>query len=207
MPIDSIAVPLPFSNIMVRQTIEEIPLTIDTIIETPALISVPVNGMLKDGYSISDIVVNDTVMLLGPREMIEILDIVPTETLDIKNRNESFSKQIRIAPISPLVTTSQSTVIAEVLIDTTVERRFVNIPLKLIFTPYQRVTSERISLDTLIVKGPRSRMENLRKGDITVRISLSQLESGDYDLPATIVLPDYIIPVYSSPQRFAIKIH
>jgi len=207
IPVNSLPTPIPFNNITVEHTIETISFTIDTIIESQASIMVPLQGNLKNGYSISDVVINDSLFIIGPRGMIETTEFVLTETLDVKNRSNSFSKQVHLAPHSPLVNLSRSVVTAEIIIDTTVERMITNLPLKLIFTPYQRVTSEKISLDTLIVKGPRSRMNNLSKGDITVRITLSQLTSGEHNLPATIILPDYVTPVYSSPKRFAIKIH
>jgi hypothetical protein len=50
-------------------------------------------------------------------------------------------------------------------------------------------------------------VERLMKKDITVRIRLSQVEPGAYDFPATIVLPDYITPVSSQPQRFKVTIY
>lgn len=207
IPVESLTIPIPFTNIVINHTIKEISFTIDTVIEKKTLIKVPIEGTLKQGYSINDVVVDDTISIIGPRDILQSTEFVFTETLDVKNKSTSFSKQLKIKPMSPLVQISQSIVTAEIIIDTTVEKMFVNIPLKLIFTPYQRVTSEKISLDTLLVQGPRDRMENLMKGDITVRITLSQLTSGDYNLPATIILPDYVTPVYSSPKRFAIKIY
>lgn len=207
IPVESLTIPIPFTNIVINHTIKEISFTIDTVIEKKTLIKVPIKGTLKQGYSINDVVVDDTISIIGPRDILQSTEFVFTETLDVKNKSTSFSKQLKIKPMSPLVQISQSIVTAEIIIDTTVEKMFVNIPLKLIFTPYQRVTSEKISLDTLLVQGPRDRMENLMKGDITVRITLSQLTSGDYNLPATIILPDYVTPVYSSPKRFAIKIY
>ncbi|GAH34003.1 unnamed protein product, partial [marine sediment metagenome] len=45
------------------------------------------------------------------------------------------------------------------------------------------------------------------KKDISVKIKLTELSPGEYDLPASITLPDYIKPVYSNPKRFKIKIY
>jgi YbbR domain-containing protein len=204
--VGSLYVSMPFNNIIVEHTLPFITITIDTIVEQEIAVNVPLKGALKQGYSVNDIIIQDTIMVTGPRNLLQAMEAVLTETLDVKNRELSFSKNIRLAPLSPLIQVSQPEVEAEILVDTTIERRFTNIPLKLIFTPYQRVTSEKISLDTLLVKGPRSRMNMLNKGDITVRITITQLSTGEYELPATIILPDYITPVYSSPKRFSIKI-
>ncbi|MBN2619581.1 YbbR-like domain-containing protein [candidate division WOR-3 bacterium] len=206
IPVGSLSISMPFNNITVNHSSPLITITIDTIVEQEIAVSVPLRGTLKQGYSVNDIIIKDTIMVTGPRDLLQTMEAVLTETLDVKNRSMSFSKIIRLAPVSPLIHVSQPAVEAEILVDTTIERRFTNIPLKLIFTPYQRVTSEKISLDTLLIKGPRSRMNLLNKGDITVRITLTQLSTGEYELPATIILPDYITPVYSSPKRFSIKI-
>ena len=84
---------------------------------------------------------------------------------------------------------------------------FTNIALTLLFTPEQRVSSEKISLDTLIVQGPSNRMHGLKKKDITVKITLTKLPAGEHYLPATIVLPQYIKPVNSVPKKFKITIY
>lgn len=206
IPVDSLYISMPFNNITVDHTVRAITITIDTIISREIAVNVVLKGDLKQGYSVNDILIKDTIFVTGPRDLLQTMNGVSTETLDVKNKDASFSKDVRFTPWSRLIQISQPSVKAEILIDTTIERRFTNIPLKLIFTPYQRVTSEKISLDTLLVRGPRSKMNTLSKADITVRITLTQLTAGEYDLPATIILPDYLTPVYSSPKRFAIKI-
>jgi hypothetical protein len=40
-----------------------------------------------------------------------------------------------------------------------------------------------------------------------IRVKLTRLSAGDYELPAEINLPEFIKPIYSSPQRFSIRIY
>ena len=135
------------------------------------------------------------------------LSEIATETLSVKNRNRTFTKKLRLTLGSPLLEVSRKDVSVEVVVDSSIEKIFTDIPLRLVFTPDQRVSSDEVALDTLVVQGARSRIDELRWQDITVQIRLTKLSPGEYDLPATILLPDYITPVYSEPQRFNIVIY
>jgi hypothetical protein len=202
-----IVIPVAFGDIAVRYNVQSIKLTVDQKISKKMNVNVPIKGSLKEGYSINDIIVLDTVNLTGPKDMLRTMSEILAETLDVKNKSTSYITESKIVQVSPLFEISKEYVRVEVKVDTTDEKLFTNLPLKLIFTPDQRVSSEKISLDTLIVRGSRMRTANLRKRNIDVEIKLTKLAPGDYNLPATIILPKYITPVYSNPKRFKIKIH
>ena len=208
IPVRNLIVPLGFSDVSITYpTAKAITITIDEKLSKQVEVKVPVKGSLKEGYSINDIVVLDTIVATGPASILRELNELTTESLNVKNKNTSFVKRLKIAEPPLLVQISQREVQTEIKLDTTVQKLFTTIPLKLIFTPNQRVSSEKISLDTLMVKGSENRIEGLMKGDIEVRINLTKLSAGDYELPASIILPDYITPVYSYPKRFKIKIY
>jgi|GEM_PF-731607 len=208
IPVRNLIVPLGFSDVSITYpTAKVISITIDEKLSKQIEVKVPVKGSLKEGYSINDIVGLDTIVVTGPGRILRDLNELTTESLSVKNKSSSFVKRLKIAEIPPLVQISQKQVQVEIKLDTTVQKLFTTIPLKLIFTPSQRVSSEKISLDTLIVKGSKNRIEELMKGDIEVRINLTKLSAGDYELPASIILPDYITPVYSYPKRFKIKLY
>lgn len=207
IPTKELLIPVGFPDLRLAYITPSITVTIDKRITKIIKVSVPFKGELKQGYSISDIVVLDTVSVTGPRNSLLDQKEVLTETLDVKNKRSSFLTKARIAETSELFEFSIENIHVEVKIDTTVERLFTNIPLTLLFTPEQRVSSEKIGLDTLIVQGPSKRMNSLKKKDITVKIRLTKLPAGEHDLPATIILPQYIKPVNSVPKKFKIEIH
>ncbi len=208
IPVKNLLIPLAFSDVSISyHTVKSISITLDEKISKEIKITVPVKGSLKEGYSINDIVVLDTVTITGPSELLRDLNELATETLNVKNKASSFMKNLKVLEISPLLQISQKDLQVKIKVDTTIQKLFTSIPLKLIFTPSQRVSSEMISLDTLIVKGSKNRIERLTEGDINVKITLTKLPPGDYNLPASIILPDYITPVYSYPKRFKIKIY
>ena len=207
IPVKKIVIPIGFSDVKINYNTPSISIKIDKKISKKMKINVPIKDSLKEGYSISDIIILDTIDVIGPREILQNLNEIATETLNIRNKSSTFTKELKIAKISSLFQMSKDRVQIQVKVDVTVEKLFTNIPLKLIFTPNQRVSSEKIFLDTLIVSGSRNIMEKLRKRDLSVKIKLTEFSAGEYNLPASIILPDHIKPVYSNPERFKIKIY
>lgn len=207
IPVKKIVIPIGFSDVKINYNTPSISIKIDKKIGKKMKINVPIKDSLKEGYSISDIIILDTINVIGPREILQNLNEIATETLNVRNKSSTFTKELKIVKISPLFQMLKDRVQIQVEVDVTVEKLFTNIPLKLIFTPNQRVSSEKIFLDTLIVRGSRNRMEKLRKRDFSVKIKLTEFSAGEYNLPASIILPDHIKPVYSNPKRFKIKIY
>jgi YbbR domain-containing protein len=208
MPVQNLSLPFGFGDITINYpTASSITVTIDRLMNKNVTVNVPIKGSLKQGFSISEIRVPDTITITGPREMVRNIRELTTESLNVRNKNASFTKELHLTKQSPLLETSKKIVTAQVEVDTTARQRFVNVPLKLIYAPGQNVWSEKITLDTLIVEGAKNRIMTLKKTDIDVRIQLTKLSPGDYYLPAEVLLPAYIKPVYSNPQRFKIKVY
>lgn len=208
IPVKNIVIPIGFRDVSIDyQKTTSIDITIDRKITKEMRVVVPIKGSLRNRISISDITVLDTVVVTGPNEILRNVDEVMTESLNVQNRNKSFTKELRLLNPSSLIDVSEDIVTANVTVDTTVERTFVNIPLKLLYAPNQLVYTEKITLDTLIVQGAKSRMADLKKSDIEVRIRLINMPVGNHSLPAEVILPDYIKPIYSNPQRFKITIY
>lgn len=200
-------IPMGFADLTTTYNTTSITVEIDKKDSKITVVNVPVKGTVNENFSIDHVNVLDTVMLTGPRKALQSLGEIMTETLSVRNRSKTFTKKLRLAKLPPLLSLSRKDVSVEVIVDTSVERLFTDIPLTLIFTPEQRVSSEKTNLDTLVVRGAKKRMDELKKQDIAVQIRLTKLPSGEYDLPATIQLPDYITPVYSEPKRFKIRIY
>jgi YbbR domain-containing protein len=203
----SLAIGTGFGDITINHTVPEIRVALDRKISENIDVLVPVKGAVSNAFAVSDVSVLDTVTATGPAMQFPGINAIIAETLNLNNERSSFEKRVRLTTPSPLFVLSRDIIRVAVTVDTAVEKSFTNIPLTLIFTPQQRVVSEKISLDTLVVRGPKDKVERLMKKDITVRIRLSQVEPGAYDFPATIVLPDYITPVSSQPQRFKVTIY
>lgn len=200
-------IPMGFADLTTTYNTTSISIDVDAKVNKQIQVTVPVKGSPNQDFSIDHLVVLDTVFISGPRKELQALSEITTETLSVKNRNKTFTKKLRLALTSPLLEISRKDVSVEVIVDSSVKKTFTNIPLRLIFTPDQRVSSDKAALDTLVVQGARSRIDELQRHNITVQIRLTKLTPGEYALPATILVPDYITPVYSEPQRFNIVIY
>ncbi|MBE0432025.1 hypothetical protein IBX73_01015 [candidate division WOR-3 bacterium] len=181
-------------------------ISVDRMIEKDVAVGVPVKGTPRQGYAIDTISIPDKMNVSGPQRMLEPVNELSTETLSVRNRAESFERDLKLILASPLIKTAQSNVKANVRIDQTAIQTLTNIPLVIIHSGDQRARSDKIKLDTLIVEGTARRVKNLSARDIAVRINVTELAPGNHDLPAEIILPPYITPVKSVPQRFNITI-
>ena len=170
------------------------------------LIAVPVKASPKKGYAIDEIEVLDTIELIGPLKLLEQIDEIATESLNVRNRSISFEKDLRLEIQSPLIQTTKKSLRVNVRIEQTIQKTLTSIPLTLIYTTEQRVRSTTNTIDTLVVEGSPDRIRKLSPNDVTVRIKLTKLGPGDYLLPAEIVLPKYVKPVRSVPQKFPLTI-
>jgi len=182
-------------------------LSIDRKIEREIAVEVPIKDMPKHGFAIDEVRMVDTIRVAGPQRILEQMNEVFTESLSVKNRNAAFEKELKLDLPSPLLVTAQRSIKVTVEIEQTVSKTITNIPLTIIYSPDQRVRSEKNYLDTLIIEGTPDQVTDLTSSDIEVRIKVLKLTPGDYQLPAEIVLPRYTRPVKSVPQKFNLTVY
>ena len=199
-------IPVGYGPMSIEFNSSSIAITLDRKTEKQIDITVPVRGTPKKGYAINDILVMDTVGIVGPQTMVENLNELATETLSVRNRSSSFDKELRVEPPSPLIHISKRSVKAAVDIDQTIIRTLTYVPLMLLYSPGQDVRTDKSFLDTLVVEGTPQRIKRLTISEIDIRINVTKLDPGNYNLPAEIILPKYLIPVRSIPQKFNITI-
>ena len=200
-------IPTSYADVTVSYALKTIDVTIDEKIMKPVKITIPLKGTTRIGYSVGTISVLDTIEVIGPKGYLRNLAEVMTESMDLKNRNVSIEQKLKLVNPSPAVKFTKEYVTARIEIDTTSTRSFTDIPLKIVSKPQQNIAPGSIYLDTLIIAGARSRIRTLKRNDFEIVINLVDLSVGEYYLPAEIVLPDYVKPVYSSPKKFKIKIY
>ncbi len=207
IPARNLRIPVGYGPLRIDYITPAFNVTIDRKIEKEFEISVPLKDTPKKGYAINDVAVLDTVRVVGPRKMLAKMEELFTETLSVRNRSNSFEKELRLEISSSLLMVSRKSVEVRIDIDSTAQKVLTAVPLKLIYSPTQRVRSDRSILDTLIVVGSPDRIRKLSMGDVEVRIRLTKMTTGEYDLPAEVILPDYVRPTYSAPQKFHVTIY
>ena len=208
IPVKELTIPVSFGDVSISYVnLASVNLTLDKKIAKRIDLAVPIKDSLRGGYSISNVLVLDTIIVTGPKEILDNLRELMTESISVRTLTSPIRRNVKILNPSPLLKLSKDRVSVKIESDTTIEKLFTNIFLKLTYAPNQRIGSEKMIVDTLIVRGPKSKIEKLEKKNIEVMIMLTDLSPGDYNLPAKISLPEYIKPVYSKPRKFRIKIY
>ncbi|UCG29689.1 MAG: hypothetical protein JSV53_09310 [candidate division WOR-3 bacterium] len=200
-------IPLGYGPLKIDFQKPTIDVLIDRKVEKAVTVMVPTKGMPKKGYAIDEIEVLDTVYLTGPQEMLQNISELQTESLNVRNRSISFEKDLKLEIPSPMLDATKKSVEVKINIAQSVRKTLTGIPLVLVYAPGQNAKAEKNALDTLIVEGSPGRVRQLSNNDIEVRIKLTKLGTGDYLLPAEIVLPEYVIPVKSVPKKFQLTVY
>ena len=200
-------IPVGYGPLRIDYNTSAFTVNIDKKIEKRADVIVPLKDALKQGYAINQVSVLDTVYVIGPQKTLQNLHEIATETLSIRNRSASFEKELKLETPSALLRMSRRTVNVSVDIRQTTQKMLTFVPLILIYSPDQSVRVDRNYLDTLIVVGTPQKLNDLKLNDIEVRINLTKLSTGDYSLPAEVILPAHITPIYSVPRKFNITVY
>jgi YbbR domain-containing protein len=204
---EELRIPVGYGPLRIDYNTAAFNVTIDKKIEKEVKITVPIRGALKQGYAINRVSVLDTVHVLGPQKTLQNLTEIATETLSVRNRSTSFEKELRLEIPSTLLSVTRKSVNVTVDIGPTIQKTLTFVPLILVYSPGQNVRVNKNHLDTLIVVGTPPKINDLQLDDIEVRINLTKLDVGEYDLPAEVILPEHIMPIHSVPRKFNITIY
>lgn len=199
-------VPVGYGPLRIDYNTTKVDITIDHKIRKELEITVPVKDALKSGYAINRVSALDTVLVVGPRGTLQNISEIATETLSVRNRSKSFEKELRLEIPSALLQLNRKSVNVAVDIAQATQKTLTYVPLILIYAPTQNARVNKSFLDTLIVTGTREKIAKLDLDDIEVKINLTKLDPGEYELPAEIVLPEHIAPTYSVPKTFTLKV-
>jgi len=198
---------VPVKDVVINYGTKYINVEIDEKITKPIKPSISVKGGLKNGFSISAIEILDTISITGPKKILQRLNEVNTESLDVKNQSSTFEKKLKIESVSGQIKFSKDNITVKVVIDSSSQGVFTDLVINIVKNSGQGVRILTPSIDTLIVSGAQSRINNLHKEELVVRLKTTDLVPGEYYLSPEIVLPDFLIPVYIKPQRLKVLVY
>ncbi len=198
---------IPVKDILVDYEVKYINIEVDEKMSKIIKPLIPIRGSLKNGYSISTIEVLDTLSATGPKKILQGLNLVNTESLDVKNQSATFEKKLKIESVSEFVKFSKDNILVKVIIDTTGQRLFTGIPVNVVKNSGQFVKVFDPYIDTIIVSGAKNRISSITKAMIIVRVKTTDLVSGEYYLTPEITLPDFFMVVYYQPQRSKVLVY
>jgi len=140
-------------------------------------------GAEKPTYQVGRVTVTpETVVAQGPREEIEQLDAIPTEPVDVSDREESFTTRVQLRPNSPLIRYElDAPVEVSVTIEVeTLERTLQTVEVRPVNTTYAaRVDPESVDV---VVRGPRGVVESV---DAEGLFAVADLSKEDEKPPGT----------------------
>lgn len=198
---------VPVKDVLVNYEVKYINIEVDKKMSKIIKPFIPVKESLKNGYSISKIEVLDTLVATGPQKILQGLNMVKTESLDVKNLSATFEKKLKIESISEFVKFSEDNISVKVIVDTTGQRLFTGIAVNIEKNPKQVVKLLYPYIDTLVIRGAQNRVSSIAKSEISVRIRTTDLVSGEYYLTPEVTLPDFLVPLYYRPQRLKVVVY
>jgi YbbR domain-containing protein len=176
---ENVSIELPVGFKLEEIQPSKIAVELEKVIERDVAVKAETEGGVVDNFEIySAPSVPQTVRVRGPESFIKPLDSIPTEKINVENRQEDFTaQQVSLNVVSPKVR----------LIDTTVvdvtfrigEKRIEKIYL----VPVKTETGNKTA--TVILFGAHSIFENLRSENL--KVELTKTETGENSL--RLVLP------------------
>lgn len=131
-------------------------------------------GEQDPSYQVGNVTVSpETVVVQGPRDAIEQLDSVPTQPIDVSDREESFVTDVQLRPKSPLIRYELD---APVEVSVTIEvekleRTVEEVEIRPVNTTYTvRVNPGSVDV---VVRGPRGAVESLDSEELFAVVDLS----------------------------------
>jgi YbbR domain-containing protein len=171
---DNVTIELPAGFKLEEIQPSKIAVKLEKIIERDVPVKAETEGGVADGFEIYGAPTTPpTVRVRGPESFIKPLDSIPTEKINVENRQEDFTaQQVSLNVVSPKVR----------LIDTTVVDVIFRIGEKRIekvyLVPVKTETGSKTA--TVILFGARSIFENLRTENL--KVELIKSETGENSL-------------------------
>lgn len=163
-----------------------IPINIQKKLQKIIPLRLNIEGKPKKGFKVAETNLEPkAVTVAGPEKEIEKIKEIKTETINVDNQNQTFTKEVSPIITSPrisLVTTEK--IRAEVKIEEIdITRKFSNIPIKII-PPDFKVDYNPKTVD-IILNGPPSIINSLDNAQIIVEINIAELEPAPKDYKLT----------------------
>lgn len=175
-----------------------ITVTLDEMIVKKLPVQVETAGEAAFGYRVDEGQIEldpNAVLVEGPKEALEKMDMIKTEPVQLVGRVRSFRRTVKIQQpngirvIGDGITEVQIPVKAEYA-----EKELTDVPVKPLGTPvanhYPVLEESQVSV---VLKGPRALVDKLASQDFLAYVNVEDLKEGVHQLPVSFVLPADIV--------------
>ncbi|MEO0075690.1 MAG: CdaR family protein [candidate division WOR-3 bacterium] len=205
---------LDFDNLPIKAPItvksimpEYVEMRIDYLDNKIVPLVVPYRRDGQKGLYITKLSYDDTVRLYGPESQLRYINEVTSESLLIA----SYSGGQLVRKLKVKVPDEKAfwSIPDSILVSATLEKEETK---TIVVRPIQTIpmSRKRVILNPdsaqLTVRGPASAVKEMESSAIQIQIDISNLERGQYELPAEIILPKGIFLVRCEPQLFKVEI-
>jgi YbbR domain-containing protein len=171
-------------------------------------VRVPYTGTVAQGYQISSIVVEPTLVTLrGNPDAFKVLPgFVETVPIDISNASDDVVAQLALNLPETLSAVGQQSVDVRIQVEPIVNSRTVQ--ARPVIRGLGQGLTRTVSIDTvdLVVRGPLPILDTLGAGVAVVILDLSELGPGVHSVPLRPVVPEGVAVVSLLPQTVDITI-
>ncbi|MBI4358711.1 MAG: hypothetical protein HY584_05360 [Candidatus Omnitrophica bacterium] len=172
--------------------------TLDEVIVKKLPVQVEFIGEPAYGYRVDEEGIEldpNTVLVEGPRAILEKMDAIKTEPVQLVGRVRSFRRTVRIRQEPEIhvlgdgITEVQIPVKAEFA-----ERELPEVRVQPLGTPaadyYVRLETQEVPV---VLKGPRAVLDKLTPADIMAYVEVEGLKEGTHEVPVQLILPPDLI--------------
>ena len=184
----------------------ELELNFDRKAEKLARVIVHMEGTPRKGYmQVGEVVVEPPqVTLIGGRRKIRYIKSVKTEPVSISGTTRTLVKKVRAVPEGFGLSCEPESVSVTIPVVELVEKRLGGIPVELRNLPKSGLQIEPAEL-TLVVSGPKDRLEELKIEEISAIIDLKEYPSGGDSLSPVVNLPRGLSIISLEPEFFSVR--
>lgn len=196
--LESREVKVPTPQIRVTAIMPEvIGVTVDELIVQKIKIQPNLAGEPAFGYKIRENEIQldpNAILIEGPKGQLEKLDALKTEPIDLVGRVRAVRRTVGLSVPPNLKPLGEPLVDIYIpIVEEFEEKQFDNIPLKLLKATQKDMKVElQPAVISFAVKGSKKELEELVSEKLLAYVDVSGLDSGQHEVPVTIILPDNI---------------
>ncbi len=166
----------------------------------------PYRHDVQKGRYITNIEVQDTVVLSGPAEQMQFLKQVTTESLFITDiaKSQMVRKLKVVLPDTAFFQATPESVNVLANIEKETTKTFSGIKVNILLS--QKDVTVKPKTADITVRGAVNQMQAIQDSEIILKINPSGLTAGENNIPAEIILPKNIFLVICEPKMFNVKI-
>lgn len=195
---------------VVKITPRVVSVNLETLVTKEMEIKPTILGKPASGYGIGKTTYSPkSLKVRGPESRLEALAGIPTTPIDVSDISSNIARVVKadLAERDLKIIGEVPIQVAIDLVRELVEKRFTDIPIKIMQPPSSLLEARlKEKKATLVLRGPQEAMATLRAADVTVAIDVSDLSRGTYKLKPEVTTPPKIEVVSVTPSLFEVTL-